>query len=164
MSIPITQANIENALRPWVGSLFLSVNSFAADLHTKAQGYAPYRQTLEDLRTELERYILTQINRLTEGSMSVIMDNYTSRRLNLRDIQWMTDDVMGVVFDCLTPFSMNFEKLSDYALRVESLSVLRVLYQKYASFFSEAELDFLIFQIRDIYPPERYEEWLPPSL
>ena len=49
-------------------------------------------------------------------TMCVVQDNYRTKRLTLRDMQWMTDDVMGVMFDALTPFSANFTKLNDYAL------------------------------------------------
>ena len=67
---------------------------------------------------------------------------------------------MGVIFDKLTPFSANFIKLNDYSLRVYSLSALRVLYQRYASFYTKEEFDFMVHMIRTIYPPERYAAWL----
>ena len=72
----------------------------------------------------------------------------------------ITDDLMGVIFDKLTPFSANFIKLNDYSLRVYSLSALRVLYQRYASFYTKEEFDFMVHMIRTIYPPERYAAWL----
>ena len=67
---------------------------------------------------------------------------------------------MGVLFDKLTPFSANFIKLNDYSLRVQSLSALRVLYQKYASFYSEEDLRFLKEMVSRTYPPEKYRDWL----
>ena len=72
----------------------------------------------------------------------------------------MIDDVMGLVFDSLTPFSANFTKINEYALHEESLSALRVLYQKYREFFTKEQYDFLVKMIRSIYPPERYAGWL----
>lgn len=160
VAIPIGLNDVEQVLRPWLGTLFLSSNTLAEGIAQKLQGHAPYRQTLETLRTEIESYMVTNLNRLTHGDMRVMLDNYRTVRLSLQDILWMTDDVMGLLFDRLTPFSMNFEKLSDYSLRVESLAAMRVLYQKYASFFSEEEYSFLIKMIKKTYPAYRYEAWL----
>lgn len=43
---------------------------------------------------------------------------------------------------------------------MQSLSALRVLYQKYASYYSEEDLRFLKEMIRRTYPPEKYRDWL----
>ena len=163
MAIPVGLEDGERVLRPWLGSLFLSSNTLAPSLTARLKAYAPYRQTLESLRDELESYLLTSLNRMTRGSMTVLSDNYHSRRLGFREIERITDDVMGVIFDKLTPFSANFIKLNDYSLRVESLSALRVLYQKYASYYSREEFTFMVRMIRSIYPAERYQSWLRDS-
>ena len=75
----------------------------------------------------------------------------------------ITDDLMGLIFDSLTPFSANFIKINDYSMQVQSLNALRVLYQKYASYYSEEELQFMIRMIRTVYPPQRYAAWLPEN-
>lgn len=160
MAIPVGVEDIERVLRPWLGSLFLTSNTLAASITQRLMTYAPYRQTLESLRDELESYLLTSLNRLTRGSMTVLSDNYHSRRIGIEQIARITDDLMGVIFDKLTPFSANFIKINDYSLRVESLSALRVLYQKYSSYFTQAELAFMVSMIRIIYPAERYRDWL----
>lgn len=160
MAVPIQLADVERVLRPWLGTMFLSSNSLAQDITARLQEYAPYRQTLEALREEMGPFILTRLNRLTGGGMRVMLDNYRTVRLSLQDLECLTDDVMGVLFDRLTPFSMNFLKLNHYALHVESLSAMRVLYQKYASFFTDEEFRFLVEMIRRIYPPARYQSWL----
>lgn len=160
MAIPINQIDVERVLRPWLGTFFLSANNFSQSVTQKLQEYAPYRQSLESLHQELESFIIRFLNRMTGGDMRVMLDNYRTVRLSLQDIEWLTDDVMGVLFDRLTPFSMNFMKLNDYALHVESLAAMRVLYQKYATFFSEEEFRFLIDMIQKIYPRQRYEAWL----
>lgn len=160
MAIPIGLGDVERVLRPWLGTFFLTSNTFSNSVAQKLQEYAPYRQTLESLHEEMESFILRGVNRVTGGSMQVILDNYHTVRLSLHDIEWMTDDVMGVLFDRLTPFSMNFIKLNDYALHVESLAAMRVLYQKYASFFTEEEFRFLVDMIQKTYPRHRYEAWL----
>ena len=160
VAIPVGARDVERVLRPWLSELFLRSNTFAEDTARVIQDYAPYRQTLEELHEKLESAMLTGLNRLTQGSMQIVTDQYGTRRLTLQSITWMVDDVMGLVFDSLTPFSANFVKLNDYSLRVESLSALRVLYQKYRAFYTEDELRFMMHMIRSIYPVQRYASWL----
>lgn len=160
MAIPVGIWDVEQVLRPWLGSMLLSSTPIAGQVAGTVMDYAPYRQTLRELKTSVESELLTGVNRITGGSMCVVLDDYRTKRLMLQDIQWMTDEVMGLVFDSLTPFSANFTKLNDYALHEESLSALRVLYQKYQKFFSVEEYAFLVQMVRKIYPPQRYASWL----
>lgn len=160
MAIPVDVKDVERVLRPWLGSLLLSSNTLTTDIACVVMEYAPYRHTLQQLRDCIAHDLLTGINKVTGGSMTIVQDNYHTKRLTLRDMQWMTDDVMGLVFDCLTPFSANFEKLNDFALHEESLSAMRVLYQKYKSFFKQEQFEFLIRMIKSIYPPDRYAMWM----
>lgn len=163
MAMPIEKTDVERVLRPWLGSLFLNAHPLAALITEKLSSYAPYRQDLKSLHDELEVLLITRLNSLTNGTLTVILDNYRSRRLGQAAIAEMTDDLMGVIFDRLTPFSANFIKLNDYSLRNESLNALRVLYQKYASYYTPEELDCMVGMIRSVYPPERYQTWLRPQ-
>lgn len=160
MAMPVTKDEVESVLRPWLGTLFLSANNLC-DLLTERMGaYAPYRQSLESLRDELEVLLLTKLNSLTNRTLTVILDNYHSRRLGQSEMAAMTDDLMGLIFDKLTPFSANFVRLNDYSMRVASLNALRVLYQRYAAFYSPEELAFLVHVIRNVYPEAAYRSWL----
>ena len=160
MAMPIEKADVERALRPWLGSLFLNAHPLADMITEKLSGYAPYRQDLKSLHDELEVLLITRLNSMTGGTLTVILDNYRSRRLGQAALAAMTDDLMGLIFDKLTPFSANFIKLNDYSMHNESLSALRVLYQKYASFYSPEEFAFMVRMIKGIYPEERYRSWL----
>ena len=160
MAMPVGVEEVERVLRPWLGSLFLHANDLCDQLTARMSAYAPYRQTLESLRDELETLLLTRLNSLTNGSLTVILDNYRSRRLGRSELADMTDDLMGLIFDKLTPFSANFIKLNDYSMKVASLNAMRVLYQKYASYFKPEEFAFMVHIIRTVYPPERYAGWL----
>lgn len=160
MAMPVDVRDVERVLRPWLGSLLLSSNTLCTDIASVLMEYAPYRHTFQQLRDCVAHDLLTGVNRVTGGSMCVVQDNYRTRRLTLKDIQWMTDDLMGLVFDALTPFSANFAKLNDYVLHEESLSAMRVLYQKYKDFFTPEQYSFLIRMIRTIHASERYAQWL----
>lgn len=160
MAMPIEKSDVELVLRPWLGSLFLNAHPIADLITEKLSNYAPYRQDFQSLHDELEVLLITRLNSLTNGSLIVILDNYRSRRLGQAAIADMTDDLMGVMFDQLTPFSANFIKLNDYSLRTESLNALRVLYQKYASYYSAEEFAFMVRVIKSVYPEARYRAWL----
>ena len=160
MAVPIGIREVENVLRPWLGTLFLSSSGLCEGAAGVLKDYAPYRETLYQVHDRLDSYLFVTVNRLTNGSMRVVMDDYHTTRLSLQDMSWMTDDLMGVLFDTLTPFSANFERLNDYALHCESLAALRVLYQKYRSFFSEEEFCFMVAMIKKIHPAQRYCGWL----
>ena len=160
MAMPVEKTDVECALRPWLGSLFLNAHPLADIITERLCNYAPYRQDLKSLHDELEVLLITRLNSMTNGTLTVILDNYRSRRLGQAAIDAMTDDLMGVVFDQLTPFSANFIKLNDYSMHNESLNALRVLYQKYASYYSPDEFAFMVRVIKGIYPKERYQEWL----
>jgi len=160
MAMPVAKADVERVLRPWLGSLFLNTHPIADLLTEKLSNYAPYRQDLESLHDELEVLLITRLNSMTNGTLTVILDNYRSRRLGQSAIADMTDDLMGVIFDQMTPFSANFIKLNDYSMRNESLNALRVLYQKYASYYSPDEFAFMVRVIKNVYPEERYRAWL----
>jgi len=160
MAFPVQQSDVERVLRPWLGSLFLNAHPLAELLTEKLSNYAPYRQDFKSLHDELEVLLITRLNSMTNGTLTVILDNYRSRRLGQSAINDLTDDLMGVVFDQLTPFSANFIKLNDYSMRNESLNALRVLYQKYASYYSPDEFAFMVRVIKNVYPEERYISWL----
>lgn len=167
MAMPVTKDEVERVLRPWLGTLFLSANNLCDLLTERMSAYAPYRQSLESLRDELEVLLLTKLNGLTNRTLTVVLDNYHSRRLGQSELAAITDDLMGLIFDKLTPFSANFVRLNDYSIRVASLNALRVLYQKYASFYSPEEFAFLVRVIRNVYPESAYHSWLkddpPPT-
>ena len=160
MAMPVGTEEVERVLRPWLGSLFVNAHPLAAEVADYLRSYAPYRQTLEDLRGELESLLLRKLNALTNRSLTVILDNYRSRRMGKSEIEDITDDLMGLIFEKLTPFSANFIKLNDYSLHVASLNAMKVLYEKYASYFEPEEFAFMVSVIRNVYPEERWKSWL----
>ncbi|MBE5793458.1 MAG: hypothetical protein E7323_02105 [Clostridiales bacterium] len=161
MAIPVMQEAVEQAVAPLLGIMLVQSCPIVEDLTEFLRGYAPYRQGLEAFRDELENELLRLLGRYTHGSMLVIADNYQPIRLGREMLRRITDEVMGVLFESLTPFSANFIKLNDYSLRVQSLSALRVLVTRYASYYSQEDLRFMARMIRSIYPPHRYQGWLP---
>ena len=161
MAIPVVQEAVAQAVTPLLGTMLVQSCPIVDDLTEALRNYAPYRQDLEEFRDELENTLLRLLGRYTHGSMLVIADNYQPVRLGRERLRCITDEVMGVLFESLTPFSANFIKLNDYSLRVQSLSALRVLVTRYTSYYTQADLRFIARMIRSIYPPQCYQGWLP---
>lgn len=161
MAIPVMQDAVEAAIIPLLGSALVRNSPIAADLTDMLRAYAPYRQSLEEFRDELESQLTQLLGRYTHGSMMVVADPYQQVRVGPERLRFTTDELMGVLFENLTPFSANFIKLNDYSLRVQSLSVLRVLVTRYASYYTQEDLRFIARMIRSIYPPHLYQAWLP---
>ena len=81
----------------------------------------------------------------------------------MADYPLLTDDVLGVLMDSLSPYSVNFELLKNYSMQQPSLSALRVLYTKYQSFQTTEELAAIARTVRTCHLRERYASWLPPD-
>lgn len=160
MPVPVNHDDVNYALKPWLGALFLMSTPLSQEIAYQLMHYSPARESFDQLQARLEHQLLVSINKLTRASMCIMVENYQTKRLTLADIDGMTDDLMGLVFDRLTPFCSNFERLNAYSLHHASLAALRVLYQKYASFFSQEEYQFMISMIQKLYPKNRYQEWL----
>ncbi|MBQ8149694.1 MAG: hypothetical protein IJ041_04190 [Clostridia bacterium] len=161
MAIPVMREEVEAVLLPLLGTRLMTACPLADDLAAFLCTYAPYRQPLESFRDELENLLARLLQRYTSGSMLVVTDQHRAVTLGSDQLQRLTDEVMGVLFDKLTPFSANFIKINDYSLHVQSLSALRVLMTRYASFYTEEDLHFMAQMVRSIYPPARYQNWLP---
>lgn len=160
MPVPVNLDEVNDALKPCLGALFLMSTPLSQEMGYLLATYSPSRETFDQLRDRLEQQLLVSISKLTRTSMCILVENYQTRRVLLADIERMADDLMGLVFDRMTPFSSNFERLNEYSLHHESLAALRVLYQKYSSFFTKEEYQFMIAMIKKLYPKERYQAWL----
>ncbi len=163
MAAVIKTQDVAQALRPWVGAYMLESTPLAHQTADVLRSYAPYREDLFQLLKRLDSFLFMTIRRLTGGTMQVILDRGEDVRIRTGDFVWITDDVLGVLFESLSPYSVNYELIKDFSLRQQSLSALKVLYTKYQSFQSEEELQAIARLVRSLYPRERYSWWLPPA-
>ena len=162
MSMPITRNQIWETLVPHLGACFQKDSPLMDRLVPILREYAPYRTPLRDLQRELYRCLWEEL--LPEGAQDVEipLPDGGSRTLSEGELPDLTDDLMALVFDEMVPFEANFVKINDYSMQEYGIAALRTLYQRYASFYSPEEMDFLIQRIRSLYPPESYEQWLKP--
>ncbi len=160
MPVPVNIDDVNDVLKPWLGALFLMSTPLSQEITGQMKRYSPARESFSQLRDRLEHQLLVSISKLTRSSMCIMAEDYQPRRLTLSDIEDMADELMGLIFDRLSPFSSNFERVNAYALQHASLSALRVLYQKYAAYYSQEQFQFMISMIKKLYPKERYQPWL----
>jgi len=159
----IRTQDVARALHPWVGSYLLDSTTLAEDTADVLRSYAPYKEDLQKLCIRLDSFCFMSLRRFTMGTMRIFLDDGSEVRIHTSDFQMLTDDVLGVLMESLSPYSVNYEMLKSYSMQQPSLSALRVLYTKYQSFQSREELGAIARTIRTCYPRERYMAWLPPE-
>jgi len=160
MAASVSEDSVRQALRLWVGMDVIDNTSISREAVTLLRRYSPFRQSLSELRDAVETLLLGILHRFLGVSMSARMEDGCFRRILMRDIVALTDDLVGILFDSLAVYSVNYELISAYSLSHESLAALRVLYQKYEQWMKPDERAVLAAMIRRVYPKERYEQWL----
>ena len=127
--------HVREALRSRFGSALVDRPGIWDRAASLLQRYAPYRDTFESLAAQLEDVIFNTA----------------------------ADDVMGILFDNLKVYSVNYEALHEYCMATGSFAALRVLYTRYAAFMSAEERKIVARVIRDSRPRVQWEEWLDPE-
>lgn len=160
MPVAISTYNVKCALRPYLGSDMVDATPIAEEAAHALRSYAPYKETLEDLALRVANALFDVLYSVLGPRMTIRLDNGDMVRIRMDDLPFLADAVLGVMFDGMTVYSVNFQNLKDYSLRTGSLSAMRVLYQKYDDFQSQEEKDLMARIIRDNHPRERYATWL----
>lgn len=163
MAAVISQQAVDQALVPWLGSILVQGTDLALEAGHILRTYAPYKEDLPALARRVESFLFTGLHRLLGSSMTVTRDDGCQARVYVADLPLIADDLLGVLFDSLSPYSVNFCLLKDYSMQTGSLNAMRVLYQKYDAFQSAPEKAIMARVIRENNPPWRYQHWLPPE-
>ncbi len=163
MAAVIRTQDVARALHPWVGSYLMESTTLAEDTADVLRSYAPYKEDLQKLCKRLDSFLFMSLRRYTMGTMRIFLDDGSEARIRTSDFPVLTDDVLGVLMESLSPYSVNYELLKSYSLQQPSLSALRVLYTRYQSFQTQEELAAIARTVRTCHPRERYMAWLPPE-
>lgn len=151
---------VEEVLRPRFGSALVEDAGFCEGAASLLQSYAPYKDSFDSMASRVEDYIFNALYDRVGSGMTVRLDNGTSRRILTKELPEAADDVMGVLFDSLRVYSVNYESLHEYCMRAGSFTALRALYTRFSSFMPESERQVLARVIRSSYPSSRWEGWL----
>ena len=160
MAAVISQRDVEQVLTPWLGTFTAVRTGLAEEAAHILRSYAPYKEDFEALHKRLESFLFSALHGILGPSMTVTRDDGSLVRVYVRDLYYIADDLMGVLFDSLSPYSVNFEALKDHSLRTGSLNAMRVLYQKYDAFQPPEEKELMARVIRENNPEWRYGYWL----
>ena len=159
MPVAIRTQSVRDALRPRLGSAMVEGCDVADRAAGALRGYAPYRDTLEDLSQRLCNVLFDCLYGILGPGMTVRLDDGRMQRIHMRELPEIADDIMGALFDEMTVYSVTYNTLKEYAMRTGSLSAMRVLYQKYDEFHSAEEKGLIARILRDN-APERASAWL----
>lgn len=160
MPMHVTERQVREALRPYLGSALVDQTDLCAGAASLMRTYAPYRDTFEGMTERVEQCLFTRLYDLLGADMTLRLDDGRVKRVRMRELPELADEAMGALFDAMQVYSVNYAALKDYSMRAASLSALRVLYQRYGAFQSPEEKALLSRIIRERFPASRYEGWL----
>ena len=155
--------HVREALRSRFGSALVDQPGIWDRAAAVLQRYAPYRDTFEGLAAQLEDVIFNTVYEQLGPSMGARMEDGSVRRIRSAEMKDAADDVMGVLFDHLKVYSVNYEALHEYCMTTGSFAALRVLYTRYADFMPPGERKIIAGVIGDTRPRDQWEEWLEPE-
>ena len=152
--------HIREALRSRLGSSLVDEPGFADPLSDILRSYASYKDTFASLASRVENTLFNMLYDRLGSSMTVRMNDGSFRRIRSTEFSEAADDVMGVFFDQLKVYSVNYEALQAYVLESGSFSAMRVLYTRYGGMMTAGERQVLARVIREARPASEWKEWL----
>lgn len=152
--------HVREALRSRLGSSLVDEPGFADPLAAVLGSYASYKDTFSDLAARVEDKLFNMLYDRLGSAMTVRMDDGSFRRVRTSELKDAADDVMGVFFDRLKVYSVNYETLQAYMMESGSFAAMRTLYTRFGPCMTSEEKRVLARVIRDARPRSEWEEWL----
>ena len=155
--------HVREALRSRFGSALVDQPGIWDRAASLLQRYAPYRDTFEGLAAQLEDVIFNTVYEQLGPSMGARMEDGSVRRIRSAEMKDAADDVLGVLFESLKVYSVNYDALHAYCMETGSYAAMRVLYTRYQEFLPAEERKIIARIIRDSRPRVEWESWLNPA-
>ena len=155
--------NMSEALRPRLGSSLAEDKALCEGAVGLLRSWAPYKDTFASMATRMEDYLFNALYERLGPGMKAHMDDGSTRRIRTAELPDLADDAMGVLFDSLRVYSVNYEALHAYCMETGSFSALKTLYLQYESLTPVSERKLIAKILRDNYPEERWKSWLKPD-
>lgn len=159
----IDRWHVREVLRPRFGSALMDSPGVTDTTAALLNAYASYKDTFASLADRIENALFNALYDRLGPSMTVRMDDGSTRRIRTAELKDAADDVMGLLFEQLKIYSVHYESLHAYCMESGSFSAMRVLYTRYREFLPEAERKIIARIVRDTHPQERWESWLDPE-
>ncbi len=155
--------HVREALRPRFGSALMDEPGVPDRVAALLRSYAAYKDTFADMAARVEDVLFNTLYDHLGPSMSVRMDDGSSRRVKTAELKDAADDVMGILFEQLKVYSVNYDSLHAYCMESGSFAAMRVLYTRYQDFLPGEERKIIARIIRDSRPRNEWESWLDPD-
>ncbi len=156
----ISQAQVHQALMPWLGSPLLNaLEPLTGEITGQLNGCSIQRNA-DTLAEELDSLLFRAVRSATEGSMLAQLPDDTFVRVQVQDFATMADDLMLLTFQDFPKDGEHLQFLREYSLRHASLSALRVLYTRFGAQQTPKELAAIVSVVKSCYPAFRWREWL----
>lgn len=153
--------HIREVLRSRLGSSLVDEPGFSDPLADLLRSYASYKDTFSSLASRVEDTLFNMLYNRLGPSMSVRMNDGSSRRVHTCELKDAADDVMGVLFESLKVYSVSFNTLQTYAMESGSFSAMRTLWIRFGDFMTPEEKTILARVIRNARPRSEWKDWLP---
>ncbi len=150
----ISIAQVTLAMQPWLGIALLNASPLAERLALKLNVYRATDDP-DALYRALDSLLFGAIRQTVGADMRVLLDDGTWIRVRTDDVATMADELMYLYFMTYSVDARHLATLNAYAMTHQSLSALRVLYTRFASFHSPKELDAIARIARGSYPAFR---------
>ncbi len=153
-------ADIQNVMRPWLGSQFVAYCYASDRIASMMQRFDCGFDDFGSLVSAMDSIIFESIHALTGGGMHLPLDNGNLVRIAVDDCALIADDLLYLAIKNVPQTPFFYEKLRSYSFSSDSLSVLRVLYERFADEQSPDELERMILTIKACHLPSRWASWL----
>lgn len=155
--------HVREVLRSRFGSALVDIPGIWDRTASLLQNYAPYKDTFADLASRIEDALFNAVYEQLGPSMGAHMDSGTIRRIRTSELKDAADDVMGLLFEQLKPYSVTYDLLHDYCMSAGSFAAMRVLYSRFPEFMPPSERKIIARIIRDSRPRAEWESLLDPE-
>lgn len=156
----IAEAQVMIALQPWLGARLLeTLSPVVRDITGRLNAYSS-RNTPDALQEALDSLLFFAVREATRGSMLIRLADESLVRIRVEDFFVMADDLMLLVFEELPVDQRHLLLLREYSMRKPSLAALRVLYTRFSSLQTPAELETISSVARACHPAFRLRGWL----
>ena len=156
----VSQNQVRNVLRPWLGEpLLQALSPLINDLAGRLNGFS-VRRGANDLADTLDSLLFRAVRSATDGSMLAQLADGSFVRVQVEDFAAMADELMLLIFQDFPQDAEHLEFLRTYSMSRASLSALRVLYTRFGAQQSPRELEAIASVVKSCYPPFRWRSWL----
>lgn len=141
MAYPVTMADVQRALSPYLGERFVQQTALCAHAAEALRQYRPGRMTLAELTEDVRRVIFGELYAVLGVEMLLELENGTRLRIRLEDVRTLADAAVGALLDTMPSAELPLSELRAHAMQHQSLAAMRQILRRYARQLHLQELE-----------------------